>query len=93
MLPKRGRGTLLGYFAVLLKANAVPSAWDQRPFPVHPVANKLLLAEAASKAPGGSSCSRAPFSALCKRKKRATTALLTRLGQAFDLLLKMYELL
>lgn len=93
MLPKRGHGTLLGHLTVLLEANSVPSAWGQRPFPVYPVANELLFAQAPSKAPGGSGCSTAPFCALGKRKEHATTAPLIRLGQAFDLLLKMYELL
>lgn len=73
------------HLAVLLEENTVSSVWGQRPFPVHPAANELLLAQAASKAPGGSSCLRAPFCALGERKECATTALLPRLGQAFDL--------
>lgn len=88
--------TWLWHRAVLLEANTVPSALCQRPFPVHPVANELLLARAASKAPGHSSCSRAPFCALGRRNKCVVTVLamlLARFGQAFDLLLKMYELL
>lgn len=88
--------TWLWHRAVLLEANTVPSALCRRPFPVHPVANELLLAQAASKAPGHSSCSRAPFCALGRRNKCVVTVLamlLARFGQAFDLLLKMYELL
>lgn len=62
------------YLAVLLEADTVPSAWGQRPFPLHPVANELLLAQPASKTPGGSICFRASFCALGRRKERATTA-------------------